>query len=149
MSTGIAEKISRTIAYMIEHVNQPLQISTLAAQANISPSHYFALFKRQTGSAPMDYFIRLRMRHARELLDGTALSVKEIAAELGYNDQFYFSRVFKAVNRLAPTEYRMLRRAASGEISTRNSVNSLFPAVKLPTANRRFGVTQKYAFARA
>ena len=101
-------KIRQTIAYMVEHLNRPVQVASLAALANISPSHFFALFKQQTGCAPIDFFIRLRMQHACELLDGTALNVKEVAAELGYDDPFYFSRTFKAVNRVAPTDYRGL-----------------------------------------
>lgn len=101
-----ADRISRSIAYMVEHLDQPLQVSTLAAQASVSPSHYFALFKRQMGAAPIDFFIRLRMNHARQLLDSTCSSVKEIAAVMGYEDPFYFSRVFKSVHRLAPAEYR-------------------------------------------
>jgi len=101
-----AGRISRSIAYMVEHLNQPLQVSTLAAQASVSTSHYFALFKRQMGTAPMDFFIRLRMNHARELLDSTRSSIKEIAATMGYDDPFYFSRVFKSVHQVAPAEYR-------------------------------------------
>jgi len=106
MASEIAERIGRSIAYMVEHLDEPLQIATLAAQASVSPSHYFALFKRQTGTAPIDYFIRLRMNHARELLDSTCSSVKEIAAAMGYDDPFYFSRVFKSVHQVAPAEYR-------------------------------------------
>lgn len=106
IASEIAERIGRSIAYMIEHLDQPLQISTLAAQASVSPSHYFALFKRQTGTAPIDFFIRLRMNHARELLESTCSSVKEVAATMGYDDPFYFSRVFKSVHRVAPAEYR-------------------------------------------
>lgn len=101
-----AGRIRRTIAYMAQHLNEPLQVSTLAAQASVSTSHYFALFKRQIGIAPIDYFIRLRMNHARGLLDSTRSSIKEIAAEMGYDDPFYFSRVFKSVHRIAPAEYR-------------------------------------------
>jgi AraC-like DNA-binding protein len=93
---------------MTQHLNKPLPVARLAALANISPSHFFALFKRHTGCAPIDYFIRLRMRRASDLLSTTSLSVKEVAAVLGYDDQFYFSRVFKSVNRVAPSEYRAL-----------------------------------------
>ena len=100
------EKIEQTIIYMMDHLDQPLQVATLAAMACVSPSHYFALFKRRTGSAPMDYFTHLRMEHARKLLDSTNRSVKEVAAALGYDDPFYFSRVFKGVNRVAPSFYR-------------------------------------------
>lgn len=103
------EKVERSIAYMREHVNEPLQVSTLAAQANVSPSHFFALFKQLTGSPPMDYFTKLRMRHACRLLDSTSARVKEVAALLGYDDPFYFSRVFKSVHNVAPSRYREAR----------------------------------------
>jgi transcriptional regulator GlxA family with amidase domain len=105
-------KIELTITYMMEHLNQSLPVAKLAALANMSPSHYTALFKRRTGCAPIDFFIRLRMQHARELLMGTSLNVKEVAAALGYEDPFYFSRVFKSVNQLAPSDYRTRQRAA-------------------------------------
>ena len=109
---GARQKVERSIAYMEQHVNQPLQVSTLAAQANVSPSHFFALFKQLKGCPPMDYFTRLRMRHARELLDTTSASVKEVAAALGYDDPFYFSRVFKSVHQVPPSRYRSADRPA-------------------------------------
>jgi AraC-like DNA-binding protein len=84
-------------------------VATLAARAGISPSHFFALFKRQIGCAPIDYFIHLRMQHACRLLDETTLNVKEVADALGYDDPFYFSRVFKAVNNVSPSQYRLSR----------------------------------------
>ena len=105
-----ALKIERSIDYMAQHLNQPVRISELAAQANVSPSHYFALFKRRTGCPPMDYFIRLRMQRARALLESTSASVKEIAVTLGYEDPLYFSRVFKSVNLAPPTRYRARQR---------------------------------------
>ena len=108
----IVRKIEQSIAYMTRHLDEPLQVATLAAQANISPSHFFALFKRQTGCAPIDCFIRLRMQHACRLLEETVLSVKEVAATLGYDDPFYFSRIFKSVNHVAPSEYRLLKNGA-------------------------------------
>ena len=82
----------------------------LSAMAGLSVSHYSAVFKRQTGYAPMDYFIRLRMHQACQLLDTTELSVKEVADRLGYEDPLYFSRVFKSLHDLSPSEYRTLRK---------------------------------------
>ncbi len=93
---------------MAEHIDKPLQVATLAAMANVSPSHFFALFKQRMGCSPMDYFTRLRMRHACQLLDSTSSRVKEIAAALGYDDPFYFSRVFKSLSAVAPVHYRSL-----------------------------------------
>jgi transcriptional regulator GlxA family with amidase domain len=120
IASEIAERIGRSIAYMVEHLDQPLQVSTLAAQASVSPSHYFALFKRQTGTAPIDFFIRLRMNHARELLESTCSSVKEVAATMGYDDPFYFSRVFKSVHRVAPAEYRKQNGQTRATVQTMN-----------------------------
>ena len=105
-------KIEQSIAYMLRHLDEPLQVATLAARVSISPSHFFALFKRRIGCAPIDCFIRLRMQHACRLLDETMLSVKEVSATLGYDDPFYFSRIFKSVNHIAPSEYRLLKNGA-------------------------------------
>lgn len=104
------QKINRTIAFMKERLGQPLMLDRLAALANLSRSRYAALFKEQTGFAPIDYFNRLRMHQACQWLDTTDWSVKGIASRLGYEDPLYFSRVFRAVNDLTPTEYRKTRK---------------------------------------
>jgi len=101
-------KIQKSIAYMFEHLTERTQVSKLAALINVSPSYFFALFKRQTGYAPIDFLIHLRMHRACRLLDTTRLSIKEIADVLGYDDAFYFSRLFKSVTSIAPTGYRVL-----------------------------------------
>jgi AraC-like DNA-binding protein len=103
------QKIDQSIAYMSNHLNEPLNVAKLASVANISSSHFFVVFKRRTGQAPIDYFIHLRMGQARRLLEETAMSVKDVASTLGYEDPFYFSRLFKSVNRLSPTDYRAQR----------------------------------------
>ena len=113
----VGRRIAQTVGYMRESLNQTVQVPKLARLANISPSHFFAVFKKQTGFAPLDYFIRLRMQRACELLDATALSVKEVAGALGYDDPFYFSRVFKSVNGVAPTDYRRLEQSHRRAIS--------------------------------
>ena len=110
--SDVAKKIEQSFVYMAQHLSESLPVAALAAQACFSPSHYFALFKRQTGCAPMRYFTRLRLQYACHLLDTTSIPVKEIAEAMGYKDQFYFSRVFKSVNHVAPSEYRLRRQEA-------------------------------------
>lgn len=105
-----SQKVAQSIDYMKQHFAQPLRLAALAAMASLSPSHFSAVFKELTGYPPIDYLIRLRMHHACQLLDTTDLPVKEIAARLGYEDQLYFSRLFKVVNEVAPSDYRLLRK---------------------------------------
>lgn len=104
------QRIIQSIEYMKQHLSKPLSVPTLSSLANLSRSHFTALFKEHTGYAPIDYFIRLRMHLACQWLDTTALSIKEIAARLGYEDPFYFSRIFRQVNERSPTEYRAMHK---------------------------------------
>jgi len=136
------QKVQQTIAFMVKHVDRRLQVSDLAALANVSCSHYFALFKQTTGYAPIDFFIRLRISHACAVLDSTTLSVKEVAAKLGYDDQFYFSRVFKSVSRVAPSEYRSLPQKAREAI--RSAVSS-FQAVVYQADNHQMESGSRFA----
>lgn len=101
-----ARRIEAAINHMLQHVNKPLRVSTLSAIAGVSVSHFFPLFKSATGCTPIDFFTHLRMRRACELLRNRNLSVKETADLLGYDDPYYFSRIFKSVMGVAPREYR-------------------------------------------
>jgi AraC-like DNA-binding protein len=138
-----AQKINQSITYMRQHLDKPLQATVLAALVNISTSHYFALFKRHTGCAPIDYFTRLRMQCACRLLDSTSSSVKEIADALGYGDPFYFSRVFKSVNRVAPSEYRMRKKKTQAEAGPDGAGQFCFQATKMPEIPRRTSLAER------
>jgi AraC family transcriptional regulator, arabinose operon regulatory protein len=100
------QKVAEGIIYMSEHLDEPMRVSALAALANLSPAHFSALFKEQTGCSPRDYLHLLRIHRACQLLRSTTLNVKEIGTRLGYQDQFHFSRQFKAFQGLSPSEYR-------------------------------------------
>ena len=104
------QKVAESITYMKQHLDQHATAASFAALANLSESHYRSLFKRQIGYAPMDYFIRLRMHKACQLLDVTQLNVKEIANMVGYEDPLYFSRIFKAVVEMSPSQYRLVHK---------------------------------------
>ena len=105
-ASDVVEKVAQGIIYMSEHLDQPLRVSALAAMANLSQAHFSVLFKQQTGCSPRDYLHLLRIHRACQLLRGSTLNVKEIGSKLGYQDQFHFSRQFKAFQGLSPTEYR-------------------------------------------
>jgi AraC-like DNA-binding protein len=72
----------------------------------MSESSFSHVFKELTGVSPKRYAIQTRIARAKELLSGTDLSVKEIAAELGYDDPHYFSRQFRKVAGRPPSDFR-------------------------------------------
>jgi len=106
------QKVAEGIIYMSEHLDQPMRVSALAALANLSPAHFSMLFKEQTGCSTRDYLHLLRIHRACQLLRTSTLNVKEIASRLGYQDQFHFSRQFKAFQGVSPSDYREQRASA-------------------------------------
>jgi AraC-like DNA-binding protein len=107
-----AQRVSASIEFMQRNLAHALDIAQLSRMAKLSPSYYSALFKRQTGRSPLDYFLQLRMQRAAELVDATNQSVKAIAARLGYADALYFTRVFTGVHGMSPTDYRRRQQSA-------------------------------------
>ncbi|WP_309119989.1 AraC family transcriptional regulator [Paenibacillus sp.] len=100
------ETVERSIRYMTLNLGANLSLRQLSEQANLSRSHYSAVFKRVTGASPLHYFTKLKMQQACTYLDLSAWSAKEIGAKLGYGDSLYFSRVFRKEIGMSPTAYR-------------------------------------------
>ncbi|MCE9588269.1 MAG: AraC family transcriptional regulator [Verrucomicrobia bacterium] len=105
-SLTIAHDLTKSIEFMRANVARSLTLRELSRHAGLSPTRYSALFREQTGSSPVEHHIRLRMQAACHDLDTTALSVKEVAAKLGYDDPYYFSRIFQKILGRSPLAYR-------------------------------------------
>jgi AraC-like DNA-binding protein len=104
--TAAAQRLAPSLEYMQAHLDQPITIATLSAMVGLSQSSFFDLFRKVTHHTPLNWFIRARMRRAVELLEQTRLPIKEVAHQVGYQDPLYFSRAFKSVCGIPPTEYR-------------------------------------------
>lgn len=100
------DAISRVQGHLRAHLAEQFKVAELAARAGFSTSHFSARFHAVTGFSVTEYVKRLRMARARELLITTDRSVADIAEEVGYPDQFYFSRQFRAVNGTSPRAFR-------------------------------------------
>jgi two-component system, response regulator YesN len=88
-------------------------INALAESFHVSPAYLTRAFKESLGVSPGRYALDLRMGAARKMLEEKgAKEIKEIAAELGYSDQCYFSRAFRRIVGLSPLEYRAVRFSA-------------------------------------
>jgi AraC-like DNA-binding protein len=106
---GIKEEnpIEDSIVFMKSNIDKVLSVDELACQLNYSGSHYTALFKEKTMQAPIEYFIKLKVQYARQLLNQSNLKINEIADKVGYADPLYFSRLFKKITGKSPKEYRL------------------------------------------
>ncbi|MBP8989054.1 MAG: AraC family transcriptional regulator [Clostridia bacterium] len=101
-----AERISRSLAYIHQHYSRPITVQDLADMEHLSVSRYSALFRVCMGLSPQSYIIDLRLRMATELLQRTDLTIKQVAHTVGYEDQLYFSRLFKARKGISPSSYQ-------------------------------------------
>jgi AraC-like DNA-binding protein len=100
------DSVSLSIAYMKNNIQQKLLIEDLATRQGISVSHYSRLFYQKTGSSPINYFNLLKIQASCQHLYFTDRSIKEIAAALGFDDQYYFSRLFSKLIGISPLKYR-------------------------------------------
>jgi AraC family transcriptional regulator of arabinose operon len=100
------DSVSTSIAYMKKNIRQKLLIEDLAAQCGISVSHYSRLFHQKTGLSPINYFNLLKIQASCQHLYFTDRSIKEIAAAMGFDDQYYFSRLFSKLIGMSPLKYR-------------------------------------------
>jgi AraC-like DNA-binding protein len=94
------------IHYMNTHYGEDINLEKLAALAGLKKSKISYLFKKYTNKRPIDYLIHYRIKKALELLETTDLLICEVAERVGYQDPFYFSRLFKRHTGIAPTALR-------------------------------------------
>lgn len=101
--------IDTAIDFLGKHVDKVLSLEEIAREVNLSPPYFGTIFKQKTGFSPIEYFNHLKVQKACQYLLFTSLRIKEIALELGIEDQFYFSRLFTKVMGTPPNEYREKR----------------------------------------
>lgn len=104
--TGRGFNLEQLQAYMRENIDQPLSLDALAEHANLSRYHFSKRYKNLTGYSPIKHFLNMKIEHACQLLDATDLTVQAIAAEVGYDDPLYFSRLFRKTLGTSPRSYR-------------------------------------------
>lgn len=99
--------IRQTKEYMEHHYTDPeLSLNVVAAQANLSASHFSVVFSQETGQTFKEHLTELRIKKAKELLRTTTLRSADIGYQVGYNDPHYFSSVFKKHTGISPMEFR-------------------------------------------
>ncbi len=87
-------------------LHRDLSLEEMAQAVNLSDSRLRHIFKAETGLSFAQYRKSLRMRRAKELIDTTFLSMKQIRSRVGAGDRSHFARDFKKINGLTPADYR-------------------------------------------
>lgn len=98
--------LGRAVAYMEEHLAEPLDRDSVARAAGLSGSHFSHLIREKTGRTFTDLMAQYRVDRAKILLRRTGGSIIQIALECGFEDQSYFTRVFKRYAGTTPRAYR-------------------------------------------
>jgi AraC family transcriptional regulator len=101
-----AFKLKRVVSLMERNLGEEFRLSDLANEIGMSEYHFSRLFKRATGHSPSQYFIKLRITKARQLLIETDRSIIDIGMDVGYSSASHFAQVFKREAGVPPSHYR-------------------------------------------
>lgn len=97
--------IERSLDYMRSHFSSKIKLETLAGLSGLTPTSYSREFKKRQGVSPTEFLTSCRINAAKQLLAEQTLTVKQVSAETGFGNEFYFSRMFKREVGMSPTLY--------------------------------------------
>ena len=100
------QRIERIINYVRTHINEKIDIEHLAEFSNLSKDHLIRTFKKEMKTTPLSYVNQKKIERAQVRLATESTLVKEIAFQLGFEDQGYFNRIFKKFTGTTPNLYR-------------------------------------------
>lgn len=106
----IEDIVMKAVSYMNENYRKDISLETVSREVNINPYYFSKKFKEETGVNFIDYLTDIRIGKAKELLEDDKLSIKEVCSMSGYSDPNYFSRIFKKVENITPSEFREKRK---------------------------------------
>lgn len=98
--------VAAAIHYLEENIEQHLTLDEMAAFAGYSVSHFSSIFRRKTGQSPINYFNRLKIERAAEMLISTDIRINQLCFKVGIDDPYYFSRLFTRIMGCSPQAYR-------------------------------------------
>jgi YesN/AraC family two-component response regulator len=105
-SSEKANIVHTITSYMKEHYNEQISLDKIAKNTYLSPIYISKIFKEETGDSPINYLINIRLNRAKELLEEGQLSIKAIAKFVGYEDAYYFSKLFKKHFGIPPSKIK-------------------------------------------
>lgn len=104
--SGTVDAFANVIEHLHSHFADSLSTEQLADMAGLSISHFERRFRHAFGASPRQYLVRVRVEHAAKLLRETDQTVSQIALACGFYDHAHFSRSFRRIMKLSPSQYR-------------------------------------------
>lgn len=102
-------KLKSSIDFMNSEFKRNPTLEEIANKSSLAPNYFHRIFKKNFGLTPLNYMLRLRLEIAIRLLTTTSKSIKEIAYEAGYNNEYYFYRQFKKQYGYSPGKLKRVR----------------------------------------
>lgn len=102
---GTSLKVEKIIQYMHQNISAKVTLPELSKLVHMAPAYMSRAFKETTGYTIIEYFNKLKIDKSKELLIEGNKKVKEVAQELGFADEFYFSRMFKKYEGITPSQF--------------------------------------------
>ncbi|GAB2891363.1 AraC family transcriptional regulator [Paraburkholderia jirisanensis] len=138
-------RIRRTIAFIDDHLDQPVALAHLANAAGLSPTYFATRFRAATGISPRLFLVQRRLARAKVLLETTRMSMLDIALQVGFRTQSHFTTVFGRHESATPNQWRARhgqpdQRAAGHAAApheTTTGVRATLNATRLAGAPRR------------
>lgn len=106
-SAGKKYVVEQMVNYFEDHYSEKISLDQIAENMYLSPFYISRIFKSETGDTPIRHLINIRLEKAKELLEsGDQRSIQEVAASVGYEDVYHFSKLFKKHYGITPTQAR-------------------------------------------
>ena len=104
-STAYPAALSRILLYIHEHYMEPVTLASLSEEFQLSRQYIMRLFQKYLATTVTHYIQQLKLAHAQELLRYSTFRVNEVAEMLGFDNAYYFCRLFKRQFQMTPTEF--------------------------------------------
>jgi len=102
----LQEVVSRARLRLEEDPSGLPVVNEMIEEFDVSRTHFFRIFKEQTGQSPYKYHLQLKIRRAGEMLRDSNLTVKQISLALGFRNPYHFSKLFRTKTGTSPRQYR-------------------------------------------
>jgi two-component system response regulator YesN len=101
--------VTVALQYIEEYYQESISLATIAGKLFHNASYFCKIFKEETGEPFQKYVMKFRIKKAKELLQNPVLKVYEVAKLVGYEDERYFTKIFKEFEGISPTQFRNLQ----------------------------------------